>query len=301
MAARPNGEEIQQEIVAGEKILRPHHWDVLWPLRRPTWSWYRYSQVGFFYNDQKDSCAPLIYFVYIKGLSRVKCFPQANKMSSTPLTFGVFAKQLKRCKRKLGLASNNIKYNQSIFGRISQNAWNLWKIYISILNFTAFLQQRAASMLTFFLRCPQSTFDVFVITIIIIMILAHLPIKSLVALKRIETQGLGTPGESLVSLRVRFMSRCQFLIMSLAFNLETVNHKNYTVSFFWSKFVQRCWREGSRGDGHLAFPLAKGAYPAFFLFLKLEKNIPFAKGASPHLDHDATMISSLTEDTSYIS
>ena len=119
-------------------------------------------------------------------------------------------------------------------------------------------------MLTFFLRCPLSIFDVFVINIIIIMILAHIPIKSLVALKRIETQGLGTPGESLVSLRVRFMSRCQFLIMSLAFNLETVNHKNYTVSFFWSKFVQRCWRERGRGDGHLAFPLAKGASPDVF-------------------------------------
>ena len=106
------------------------------------------------------------------------------------------------------------------------------QVFISILNFTAFLQQRAASMLTFFLRCSQSTFDVFVINIIITMTLAPLPIKTLVALKRIETQGLGTPGESLVSLRVRFMSRCQLLIMSLAFNLETVNHKNYTVSFF---------------------------------------------------------------------
>ena len=50
-----------------------------------------------------------------------------------------------------------------------------------------FLQQRAASMLTFFLRCPLSIFDVFVITIIIIMTLAPLSNKSLVALKRIET------------------------------------------------------------------------------------------------------------------
>ena len=39
-------------------------------------------------------------------------------------------------------------------------------------------------MLTFFLRCPLSIFDVFVITIIIIMTLAPLSIKSLVALKK---------------------------------------------------------------------------------------------------------------------
>ena len=156
-------------------------------------------------------------------------FFQANKMSSAPLTFGVFAKQLKRCKRKLGLASNNIKQSIDIWENFSKCLKSMTSTHISseLYSVSPATGSVHANILfevpTVHIRCFRNQHH------------NHNDpgkFKSLVALKRIETQGLGTPGESLVSLRVRFMSRCQFLIMSLAFNLETVNHKNYTVSFF---------------------------------------------------------------------
>ena len=123
-------------------------------------------------------------------------------------------------------------------------------------------------MLTFFLRCPLSIFDVFVITIIIIMTLAPLPIKSLVALKRIETNSgprnsWREPGVSACQIRVKVSFFYHATCLQFG---NCVSQKIQVVSFFWSKFVQRCWREGGRGDGHLAFPLAKGASPDVFYF-----------------------------------
>ena len=155
-------------------------------------------------------------------------------MSSAPLTFGVFAKQFKRCKRKLGLASNNIKQSIGIWDNFSKCLKSMTSMHLNseLCSVSPATGSVHANILfevpTVHIRCFRN------ITIIIIMTLAPLSIKSLVALKKEskQIQGLGTPGESLVSLRVRFVSRCHFLIMSLAFNLESVNHKKYTVSFF---------------------------------------------------------------------
>ena len=69
----------------------------------------------------KRTVVPLSFLLLIsKVYPGWQRFFQANKMSSAPLTFGVFAKQLKRCKRKLGLASNNIKQSIDIWENFSK-------------------------------------------------------------------------------------------------------------------------------------------------------------------------------------
>ena len=73
----------------------------------------------------------LSFLLLISAWQKLACFPQANKMSSAPLTFGVFAKQLKGCKRKLGLASNNIKQSIDIWENFPKCLKSMTSIHLN--------------------------------------------------------------------------------------------------------------------------------------------------------------------------
>ena len=201
-------------------------------------------------------------------------------MSSAPLTFGVFANQLKRCKRKLGPPSKNIKQSIDIWENFPKCLKSMTSIH---LNSELYSVSPATGSVHANILFEVPTVHIWCfcnITIIIIMTLVPLSIKS-----------FGRPKKVRNKLRAsELLARAWCLCVS----------DSCQGVIFWSCHLPSIWKvwitkntlylssEASlfsdvEGRGveemvTLPSPLPKVLLQTF-LFSKL-KNIPYAKGAS---------------------